>query len=95
VVSKHLPEVEKPVILLKRLLYMRKQPTLVLENTPGHLIGEYLKVYVAYFRDAKTRFLVANGGLATTLLTYFLEGGHVDAVMLPKSCFKGGLAYGV
>jgi len=66
-----------------------------LESALRHFIGEYLKVYVAYSRDTKTRFFATSGGLATAILKYLLKSGHVDVVVLPKPCFKGGLAYGV
>jgi len=68
---------------------------LVLENAVRYFIGEYLKVYIAYSRDVRTRFFAASGGLATALLKYLLKSGYVDAVVLPKPCFRGGLAYGV
>lgn len=60
-----------------------------------YLIGEYIKVFIAYARDEKVRYFSASGGVVTALLKYLLEEGHVEAVLMPKLRFKHGLAYGV
>jgi coenzyme F420 hydrogenase subunit beta len=59
------------------------------------LIGDYLRVYVAWARDERIRCYSASGGVATTLLKYLLKKKYVDAVIVPSPRFKRGLTYGV
>jgi len=66
-----------------------------MEKVVKHLLGEYLKVYIAYSRNREIRLYSASGGVATALLKYLLEGGHVEVAVVPKLNFRGGLAYGV
>jgi coenzyme F420 hydrogenase subunit beta len=60
-----------------------------------YLIGDFVKVYIAYSTNVTRKFASASGGIATVLLKYLLERGYVDAVLVPKLRFKHGLAYGV
>jgi len=66
-----------------------------MEKVVRCLLGEYLKVYIAYSCDRKIRLSSASGGVATVLLKYLLEAKHVEAIIVPKSSFRGGLMYGV
>lgn len=59
------------------------------------LIGDHLRVYMAWAQDEKKRQSSASGGVATTLLKYLLEKKYVDIVIVPEPRFKRGLAYGV
>jgi len=59
------------------------------------LLGDYLRVYMAWAQSERIRHHSASGGVATALLKYLLEKNYVDAVIVPSLRFKRCLTYGV
>jgi Coenzyme F420-reducing hydrogenase, beta subunit len=74
---------------------MTESQALAMEKAIRYLLGDYLKVYIAYSHNRKIRFSSASGGVASELLKYLLERKYVEAVIVPKPNLRRGLVYGV
>lgn len=64
------------------------------QSSLTNLIGNYLKVGLAWSTDTNTRYNSASGGAVTSLLKYLLEEGFVDAVLIPRVLVKHGRVFG-
>ncbi|MEM2514595.1 MAG: Coenzyme F420 hydrogenase/dehydrogenase, beta subunit C-terminal domain [Candidatus Bathyarchaeia archaeon] len=74
--------------------YNEKEVKQVISNFTNRMIGDYLRVGLAWSTDKNTRFRSASGGAVTSILKYLLEKGIVNAVLAPKVQVKQGLVFG-